>query len=244
MKGQRMTTKAVKAITFDFWRTLFRDAEKDERQQLRVDAVHEATGASHEAIQAALDTVWQEFSRHHIEEQQTLRPEDAVHLAAKELGVTLDSAVLRHLAEVFATAIVHHSPVPIDGAFEAVQRAAETVPIALVSDTGVSPGHSLKQLMDRHQFTPHFIALVFSDEVGVSKPQPRMFETAARAMGVETRNLLHIGDLEPTDIAGAHAVGAKAALFTGDNATHSESTVADYIFAHWNDFIARLPEIV
>jgi putative hydrolase of the HAD superfamily len=244
MKGHHATSMAVQAITFDFWCTLFRDAEKDERQQLRVDAVHEATGAPHEAIHAALETVWREFSRHHLEEQRTLRPEDAVHLAAQELGVTLESAVRRHLAEVFATAIVHHSPVPIDGAFEAVRRAAKTMPIALVSDTGVSPGRSLKQLMDRHGFTPHFTALVFSDEVGVSKPQPRMFEAAARALGVETGNLLHIGDLEPTDIAGAHAVGAKAALFTGDNSTYGESTAADYVFTHWNDFIARLAEIV
>jgi len=235
---------AVRAITFDFWCTLFRDAEKDERQQLRVVAVHEVSGAPPGTIHAALDTVWQEFSRHHLEEQRTLRPEDAVRLTARELGVTLDPAAQRRLADVFATAIVHHSPVPIDGALEAVRRAAETAPIALISDTGVSPGRSLKLLMDRHGFTPHFTALIFSDEVGVSKPQPRIFEAAAEALQVGPGELLHIGDLEPTDIAGAHAVGATAALFAGDNGTYRESTAADYVFAHWDDFVDLLPGMV
>lgn len=234
----------VRAITFDFWCTLFRDAEKDERQQLRIDALHQRTGAPPEAIEEALRIVWQEFSRHHIEEQRTLLPEDAVRLAAEELGVTLSPDDVQEAAEIFATAIVRHSPVPIDGALEAVKRAAEKVPIGLISDTGVSPGRSLKELLDRHGFSPYFAAFIFSDEIGVSKPRPQMFEAAARALGVKPRELLHIGDLEPTDIAGAHTMGAKAALFTGENIKYVETTVADYVFARWEDFTQRLPEIL
>jgi FMN phosphatase YigB (HAD superfamily) len=71
-----------------------------------------------------------------------------------------------------------------------------------------------------------------------------MFEAAARALGVKPRELLHIGDLEPTDIAGAHTMGAKAALFTGENIKYVETTVADYVFARWEDFTQRLPEIL
>lgn len=235
---------AVRAITFDFWCTLFRDAEKEERQQVRIDALHELTRAPHEAIDEALRSVWQEFSRHHIEEQRTLLPEDAVRLAALELGVTLMEEDAARLADVFATAILKHSAAPIEGALNAVRKAAERVPIGLISDTGVSPGKSLKVLMDRYGFTPYFSALIFSDEVGVSKPRPQMFEAAARALGVQPPELLHIGDLELTDIAGARALGAKAALFTGENGTYSENTAADYVFSRWDDFTLHLPEIV
>jgi putative hydrolase of the HAD superfamily len=188
--------------------------------------------------------VWQEFSRHHIEEQRTLLPEDAVDMTAEELGVTFTAAERDEVTELFATAITRHGPVPIDGALKAVESAAACVPIGLISDTGVSPGRSLKVLMDRYGFTPHFTALVFSDEVGVSKPRPQMFKAAAEGLGVQPDELLHIGDLEPTDIAGAHAMGAKAALFAGDNARYAETTVADYMFAHWDDFVDRLPEIL
>lgn len=234
----------VRAITFDFWCTLFRDAEKEARQQVRIKALHQRTGVAAEVIEEVLRIVWQEFSRHHIEEQRTLLPEDAVRLAVEELGIMLDDKDRHELANIFGTAIVHHSPVPIDGALEAVKRAANEAPIGLISDTGVSPGRSLKVLLDRHGFSPYFAALIFSDEIGVSKPRPRMFEEAAHALRVQPQELLHIGDLEPTDIAGAHAVGAKAALFSGDNGKYVETTMADYVFAQWDDFIQRLPEIL
>lgn len=235
---------AIRAITFDFWCTLFRDAHKEERKQLRIEALHTLTGASATVIEEALAAVWQEFSRHHIEEQRTLLPADAVRMTAQELGVTFGEEAFGRLTDLFATAIIEHSPVPIEGALEAVKGAAERVPVGLISDTGVSPGSSLKAVMDRNGFSPHFSALVFSDEIGVSKPRPQMFEAAARSLGVLPQDLLHIGDLEPTDVAGAHAIGAKAALFTADNGKYVETTVADYVFPHWNDFIRRLPEIL
>ena len=53
-----------------------------------------------------------------------------------------------------------------------------------------------------------------------------------------------IGDTEATDISGAHAAGAKAALFTGANPVDRDRTVADFVFAKWSDFIDVLPGIM
>ena len=89
-----------------------------------------------------------------------------------------------------------------------------------------------------------FATTVFSDEVGVAKPQAMVFETAARGLGVNTEELLHIGDLEPTDIEGAKAVGATAILFAGDNARYVHKTRADYTFLSWRAFLDALPEII
>ncbi|MCP4644328.1 MAG: HAD-IA family hydrolase, partial [bacterium] len=94
-----------------------------------------------------------------------------------------------------------------------------------------------------HGFIDHFGALAFSDEVGVAKPQAKMFETAARGLGVRMDELLHIGDLEITDIVGAQAVGAKAALFTGENDRHLNATKAEYTFETWQAFVEALPSI-
>ncbi|NIA13404.1 MAG: HAD-IA family hydrolase [Nitrospiraceae bacterium] len=234
---------ALKAVTFDFWYTLFRDANGAARQQLRIDGFSKATGVPIEETAAALKVVWAEFERTHREEQRTLRPENAIQIAARELGITVEPEDERHLAKVFGEAILAHSAVPIEGAVEAVRAAAVRGPVGLVSDTGVSPGHCLRKLMDRHEFSPSFATMVFSDEVGVSKPQAAMFEAAAAGLGVAMEELLHIGDLEFTDIVGAQALGAKAALFAGANDTHREDTRADYVFDTWDEFIDRLPDI-
>jgi putative hydrolase of the HAD superfamily len=93
---------------------------------------------------------------------------------------------------------------------------------------------------------PYFGGMAFSDEVGVSKPQAAMYEEAARQLGVKPCELLHLGDLERTDVTGAKAVGAKAALFTGALSVTNGAplTQADYVFASWGDFIEALPDVV
>jgi putative hydrolase of the HAD superfamily len=236
--------KPVRAITFDFWSTLFRIANSPPRQKIRIDALTDATGTSHGRAADALREVSRVFMRHHIEEQRTLQPHDAVRVAGDFLGVPVPPEKVDSVAEAFGTAILMHSPVPIDGALDAVRAAAEHVPVGLVSDTGLSPGSSLKELLRRNGFLEYFKVLVFSDEVGVAKPQRPMFETAARAMGVAPSELFHLGDLEITDIAGARNVGASAALFAGENAHYLGNTVADHTFTAWPDFTRALPQLL
>lgn len=234
----------VRAITFDFWRTLFRDAEYTERQDVRIEAFSKAAGVSRAEVADAFDVTWAEFYRHHVEEERTLYPEDAVRITAETLNVVLAPELVGELTEVFATAILKHPPQPIEGSLDAVRAAAAIRPVGIVSDAGVSPGSSLRRLLERHGFLPYFQALIFSDEVRVAKPQALMFETAARDLGVRPTELLHIGDLEHTDVAGAQRVGAKAGLFTGDNAAHLGATQADYTFTSWRQFVELLPGLV
>lgn len=234
---------SVCAITFDFWCTLFRDENGAARHQLRIEALSRAAGVPEEAADQALAIAWAEFTRSHRDLQRTLVPEDAVRIAAKSLGVNLDREAVRDVATVFGTAILEHPPEPVQGALDAVRAAADAYPVGLISDTGVSPGSSLRRLLERNGFFSLFGAVTFSDEVGVSKPQAPMFETAAQDLGVGPAELFHIGDLEDTDVAGARNVGAKAALFTAVNAGDLERTQADYTFSSWQEFLEILPQL-
>ena len=234
----------VRAITFDFWCTLFRDVSGKNRQQIRADAFVRATGASRKVVLHIMDQVAAEFFRHHVEEQRTLGPLDAVRMAARQIGTRLSPDQEQTLAEAFGTAILEDPPLPVDGALDAVRAAAARLPVAVVSDSGLSPGSSLRQLLAKHGFLEYFDVLVFSDEVGVAKPQRPMFDTAAKRLNVATTDLLHIGDLEVTDVAGAKGVGAQAALFAGVNASYLDDTQADHTFTSWSEFVAALPELV
>lgn len=233
----------IRAITFDFWQTLFQDAEGAPRRAIRVNALVRATGVSEDRARETLDGVLEDFFRVHSTEQRTLTSMDAVSMACERLGLTVSAEVRQHLSEAFATAVLHHSPVPIADALTAVQEASARVPIGIISDSGISPGSSLRQLLDKHGFTNHFSVLTFSDEVGVAKPQAPMFERTAAALGVAPTDMLHIGDLEPTDIAGIQQLGGCAGLFTGVNARFRNTTKAEHVFNHWGDFLRRLPDL-
>ena len=235
---------AIRAITFDFWRTLFADGvEPVERRQIRIDALCRATGANPEAARQALLAGETEFLHHHINDQRTLNPIDAVHIVARELKVSIDDVTANELAEIFGAAILEYPPGPIEGGLDAVRAAAQRLPVGIISDSGISPGKSLRTILDRNGYSPYLRHMAFSDEVGVAKPQALMFESTAQALGIQVDELLHIGDLEGTDIQGAKRVGARAALFVGDHDRYRNHTTADYIFENWQHFLEVFPTI-
>jgi HAD superfamily hydrolase (TIGR01549 family) len=235
---------SIRAITFDFWYTLFADSGPTVRKAMRRTALALAANVAEERADAVLEDCYAQFLAMYLKEKRTRPPEEAVEFVCRELDVTLDDTKLAALTEVFATAILADPPKAIAGALDAVQAAAKEVPIGIISDTGISPAAALRTILDRNGFTPHFSALSFSDEVGVAKPQAPIFEVTAKALGVELHEILHIGDLEPTDIVGAQALGAKAALFTGANDRYKEETQADYTFENWEAFNQALPELL
>ncbi len=83
-----------------------------------------------------------------------------------------------------------------------------------------------------------------ADQIGVRKPDPRMFHMAAAAAGCHVRDLVHVGDESDPDIVGAHRAGARAVWLnrrrqdaTGvkaDAEIVSLSELADVV-ASWNE---------
>lgn len=234
---------AIRAITFDFWRTLFRHTHSDVRRQGRIEDFCRETGADPAAADRAMAFAEAEFTRIHLGDHRTLGPDDAVRIMAGRLGIVMAADSEKRLAHDFARGILDPPPPIIDGAAEAVRAAARRHPVGIISDTGFSPGHYLREILAANDLLDVFEVLVFSDEVGVSKPMPAMYERAAEGLGVRPDELFHLGDLEMTDIVGAHGVGAKAGLFAGDNERFVNETSADYVFRSWREFIEWLPEI-
>jgi putative hydrolase of the HAD superfamily len=117
---------------------------------------------------------------------------------------------------------------------------SDTASAWCLSDSIVTPGTGLRAILERHDLKRYFSGFVFSDEVGHSKPHRAMFDAAARQLGVSLEEIVHIGDRDHNDVRGAHAVGAKAVLFTAARADDKESTAADAVCEHHRD----LPAII
>ncbi len=240
-----MPQQPVQAITFDFWRTLyFAKAGSRERFEARVRIIAATTGCAIETVTPAFEAVSKEFLRVHIAEQRTPHPREAIPMLSRHLGCSFEPAAAARLVDEIAEAFRRDPPEVIPGALDAVRAAARCVPVGVVSDTGMTPGTEIRALLEREGFAEHIQAFSFSDEVGVAKPQSAIFHHAASALRVAPGALLHIGDLEPTDVAGAINVGAHAGLFAGDNRRYMEGTRARHIFESWPGFIANLPSLL
>jgi putative hydrolase of the HAD superfamily len=73
----------------------------------------------------------------------------------------------------------------------------------------------LHAVLDGLGITALVDGVFLSVEVGVAKPDPRIFEHAARSLGLEPCQLLHVGDSVMADAAGAVSAGWSAALLGG-----------------------------
>ena len=80
---------------------------------------------------------------------------------------------------------------------------------------GVVCNTSFRQATIRHELAKHGLAdflgpIVVSAEYAVRKPNPLLFDVAARLLGVACRDIWVVGDRLDTDVAGANAAGMTA----------------------------------
>lgn len=84
-------------------------------------------------------------------------------------------------------------------------------------------------------------AVVTSAEVGIAKPDPRIFRIALQQLGASPQNTLHIGDTPATDVAGAQATGLKA-VWVNRKKRQLETTAPppDYEVSSFSDLVPLL----
>ncbi|GAA6756745.1 HAD family hydrolase [Thermus thalpophilus] len=200
-----------KAITFDFWGTLFTEGEAflekvmPARYEILLDALSEAGHPAEESEvreayrQAALafEEAWKAGEH--------LSVYDRVARIFALLGAPHDPGLIALTARKLEETSLLADLKPLPGV-EALRALAGKYPLAIVSDTGMTPGRLLREHL-RRQGLDVFQAYSFSDETGFVKPKPEAFLAALEALGVAPEEALHVGDLPHTDIKGAFGAG-------------------------------------
>ena len=239
---------AIKAVTFDLWDTIIAD-ESDEPKRLAL-GLKSKPDARHDMVLAALNNhapitsdelaiayrvanaafvkCWQGHSI-------TWTARERLEVLLKGLGRKLPDAELDELARAMARMEIDVPPDPIQGAADAIAGLARHYRLCIVSDTIVTDGPGLRQLLDLHGLKKYFSGFAFSDEVGRSKPHPSMFEAARRQMGCDFAEMVHIGDRDHNDVKGAQANGMRAVLFTARRDQDAATTSADAVCARHAD---------
>ena len=120
--------------------------------------------------------------------------------------------------------LLNERPALVPEAKEVLVELSATYRLGLISDTGITPGRVLRQIMEEDGILDYFIHLTFSDEIGFSKPHPDAFLTTLKHLQVSPDQAVHVGDLLRTDIAGAKRVNMRAVQYIG--ITHDQEEVA------------------
>ena len=86
----------------------------------------------------------------------------------------------------------------------------------------------------------HFAFVVFSQDVQVEKPDPRIFEITSQRSGCELAQLLHVGDSLETDITGARSAGVPSVWLNREGLPNDTETRPDYEVASLTEIPAIL----
>jgi len=238
----------LRAVTFDFWNTLFVDVRGREREQRRADvlAAELSRAGAHPpaaVIDEALRTGFGFFDRVWLSEQRTPACAEIVDSILGTLDAQLPAAAHAHVVEEFEQMILDLPPEPMPAARETVRSLAQRYRLAVICDTGYSPGSVLRVLLERHGMLAGFEYLYFSNEHGMSKPDVRVFQRTLRELGIPAREAAHVGDIQRTDIAGAQASGMAAVHFIGANRHDAARSTADATASHFDELPRTLDSL-
>jgi putative hydrolase of the HAD superfamily len=239
-------------VTFDFWQTLMADTAESNAaaRALRLGGVRGALAAAGHRYDSAeveagdgraltaLDAIWR-TDRDLLPDEQLRVVLDALDpgLSGK-LGGDARAAVARAYAEPVLT----HAPVVAPGAAEAIHALADRgLALGIVSNTGRTPGSTLRRLLARAGMLDRFRVASFSDEVGARKPSAVIFQRTLEGAGCPPAAAVHIGDDAVNDVGGARAFGMRALHYLPGGGAPADGAAAPLRhFAELPELLARL----
>jgi putative hydrolase of the HAD superfamily len=146
---------------------------------------------------------------------------DAVETIVRELGVRLPGEGRRRLQALVEDPGRSHGLLPVVPAADVRDALLELrhsgVRLGIVSDTGLSPGRTLRAYLRDAGLAWLFepAGLAFSDEIGSSKRGPAIFARALRGLGASAAGTVHVGDIRCSDVAGARGAGLGTIRYSG-----------------------------
>ncbi|MDR1159393.1 MAG: HAD family hydrolase [Syntrophomonadaceae bacterium] len=226
-----------KAITFDFWDTLYKVSADINWPRKRVNDFYDYLGNNRLLGRIELVDIEAAFEKGvqvAYDQQRKFGVEitslGQYEVVLAELGLSLTADRHEELFQVYKNFILQYPPSLNANVVSTLEAIKGRYKLGLICNTGSTPGYILRNFMEKDKIISYFDLLVFSDEQGCAKPSRRIFSYTLRSLQVYANETVHVGDDPLTDVIGAKKAGMRAAwLAPKDTWTVPE---ADY---HLND---------
>jgi putative hydrolase of the HAD superfamily len=209
------------SVTFDLWDTLLNDQPgyDKERRDTRCTGMlntlnsYDLKPSRSKLLEAYdksgtwLQTAWQTHREISTAEQARRIATEAV------VSLPDNLELIRELEDAYVRPVLELPPRLSDEAVETLSGMRDRcLRIGLICNIGRSSGKVLRDLLRDFKILDFFDVTIFSDEVGIRKPDRRIFEVAASGLGVDISTVVHIGDHPEADAWGAKQAGMRAIL--------------------------------
>ena len=195
----------VKGVFFDLYGTLLQYGDMSSAWTEWLSAIHATLDdcgfqVSRESLAEAWDGF---FSRPEPPPDGDLTIfERRIRTACSDLGLDIGELEARKVATAGASS--WHKHVTIDPEAIEALKSLSVKTLAIVSNYDHPPG--VYSMLDRHGLREFFDSIVISGEVGVKKPDPRIFSFALDKAGLSPAEVAYVGDTQE-DMQAALAAG-------------------------------------
>lgn len=214
----------LKAVAFDLWETLITDTPANSRQQERLRTTRlevilrdRGYGAVADRIEHAYRALWSRCQDLYWSADRDIPCRRQIEHFLEELDLepsTFDESVLAELEHAYAHAALEILPDAVAGAAETLATLKERgFGVGLISNTGRTPGSVLRAILGELGLAASIDVMVFSNEHGLCKPQPSIFEELRRGLDVRYDEMVFVGDNLYADVHGAQRCGMRAVHF-------------------------------
>lgn len=205
----------LKAITFDFWNTLFLMPRGQHISSKRVEAFNKEMrdmgyNLDDELLRRTFFDCWSFAHQYQVENGLDITPIGHVNYILEKFNLKLEQPEWDRAYMVYTSALTEYPPELNQGVEETLPVLAEKYKLAVICNTGATPGSVLRDFMKANRIYSFFEVLVFSDEVSWAKPNKKIFDYTLMQLGVNSSEAAHIGDDGSTDVAGAKKAGMTA----------------------------------
>ncbi len=212
----------IKLVSLDLWDTLITDKEDNERERdfQRADCILKMLNLSDEyrgKITDHFNELNKSLKYPSTENEWAITPETQLQRLFRTINVYPSGEQFLSTLKFYTECDLSNPPVLIENDVSiCLEKLKENYKLVLISNTGRTPGSVLKKLLEELKILNYFDMLIFSDEVKMRKPEPKIFLTACEAFHVLPQETVHVGDSVLMDFNGALNAKVNPVLYLPD----------------------------
>ncbi len=202
-----------KAIFFDLWNTLIYSPTKDRVEEMRL-----FLGV--DKNKSEFYGVFIEDARNKLMLDRNFDEEKFFAGILKKLNLEPDKKRVNALTKIWLSRLDGIRPFP--ETFDVLGKLKKKYKLGVISNTDRSGSN---YSVSNYELSEYMDAMIFSCDVGLLKPNPEIFELAARRMGVSCNDSVMVGDNLDVDIRGAERAGMRGIWLDRAGAGDAEKSI-------------------
>ena len=212
-----------KLVTIDLWQTIMGESDfsafSPNRRKLKCEAIYDYLKKFHndlvyEDVESSHDYVVSLIAKYSRFHSDLLFKEWLILLIKKiDNKINLNSQQIKNLGNIIDEIFISYPPDIFEGTSDFLDYlSGNDYKIGIISNTGFNSPESYKKLLKKNNI--FFDVLSLSNELGIAKPNSKIFTQTLGKVNIEPAHSIHIGDNPVADVLGAINIGMDAILIS------------------------------